>query len=774
MESAGSTGYAEQNDGWRPHDPMKTVAYIVLGAVVVSSGSVALGAMMLHALKLRLARSEALALSFLTGSALFSTLWMALGMSGLAYRGAAYGVSAALILAAGAAGAYRIFQPERAIDPRGEPPLARLSGSARLGFSLLFLPFLAVYLLYALHPEASADGSYYHNGFLNQYAIAHRITPFVDNFYAALSQAAEIQALPGFLIGKQSTPGLVQLAYLLAVTVLIVCLGSRIAAPKTGWAAGFLFFATPIVGYVSTQALNDVAVSAAVFGTFYCLYRWWESGTGRWLLPAGLLAGLSYATKYSAYLTVISFAVAILVRWWWRRDLDWRWALAGVAATTLMVLPCLLRNWFWYGNPVAPFYNAWFPNPNFSPWAETIFRENQRTYGWLTSYWDVPWNLAVNGQTLQGIIGPVVLLLPFGLLALRKPAARVLLLAGVICLATYPENVGSRFLIPALPFFYLLLAMSAARWRETFGALLAIHALLSWPAVVSVYAAPQALILAPIPTFAQVTRETPEEETLAYRLNTYFAARWLDWKVKSGERVFAYSVYAEAYSAVHACVAHTSTHCFKLADIFESALGSGESPNREWEFRFERQSVRNVRLRQTGDGRDRWSLREVEFYRGDTRIPVPGGVRFGASRNAEDARYLFDGNLVTGWSPWEFATPGQYIECRFPSSVEADRVVVRSAAAQDSIGMEIEVQTDAGEWRLLSAQPRVSANMPLPDLRKAAVAELYRRGYRYLFVMNHEWYVASLVQDPAGWGIETASSDADWHIFRLLPPAAAE
>lgn len=752
---------------------MKSVFYIVLGALVVVAGSGALGAILLNALKLRLARAEALALSFLTGSALFSGLWMALGLSGFVYRGVAYGVSGSLVLAAVALGSFRIFRGEAAGVMGESPAPPRLSVTAALGFALLFLPFLAVYILYALHPEVSADGSYYHNGFLNQYAIAHRIIPFIDNFYASLSEGSEIQAMPGFLIGRHCVPGIVQLVYLLSATALIVRFGSRIVSSRMGWTAGFLFFATPAVGYVSTQALNDMAVSAVVFGTFYGLYRWWESREDRWLLPIGLLAGFAYATKYSAFLTAVAFVAVMAWRWYRHRDLSWKWAAGGCLGVAVMVLPYLLRNWLWYDNPVAPFYNAWFPNPNFSSWVEVDYRANQRTYGWLKSFWDVPWDVAVGGRNLQGIIGPIVFLLPLGILALRRPVARVLLLAGCICLLTYPENVGARFLIPALPFFLLLLAMVAVRWREALGAILAMQAILCWPAIVRTYTQPNALILAPIPTMAQVTRAIPEEETLAYRLNTYYAARWLDQNVQPGERVFAYNVYVEAYSSVQACVAHTSTHCFKLANVFASAIDSGERPNREWDFRFRRRSLKALRLLQTGIGRDRWNLREIQFYRGDTPIPLPAGTRLEASRNAEDLPYLFDGNLVTGWSPWEFIAPGQYVAMHFPEAIEIDRVEVRSTAAQSSAHVVLEMTGESGELQQ-SQQARVIGNIPVPDLRKAAMAELYRRGYHYLFAMHYEGYVEAMERDPAGWNVETAAWGNDWRIFRILPPTPSE
>lgn len=753
---------------------MKTVFYAVFGALVVVAGSGALGAMLLSALRLRMSRAEALALSFLTGSALFSGLWMALGMSGLAYRGVAYGVSGALLLAAFALGSFRIFRDPPACEVVNRAGSPALSVSAALGFALLFLPFLSIYLLYALYPEVSADGSYYHNGFLNQYAIAHRIVPLPDNFYASLSQASEIQALPGFLIGKHCVPGLVQLIYLLAATALIAGFGARHADAKTGWTAGFLFFTTPAVGYVSTQALNDIAATAAVFGAFYCMYLWWESRVDRWLLPAGLLAGLAYATKYSTFLAAVAFAAVMAWRWSRHRDLPWKWAAIGCLGVAVMVLPYLLRNWIWYGNPLAPFYNAWFPNPNFSSWVEIEYRANQRTYGWLKSFFDVPWDIVAGGRHLQGIIGPVVLALPLGLLALRKPAARILLLSGGICLLTYPQNVGARFLLPALPFFLLLLAMVAVRWREALGAMLAMQAILCWPTLVAAYTQPNALILAPIPTLAQITRRIPEEETLAYRLNTYYAARWLDRNAKPDERVFAYNVYVEAYSSVHACVAHTSTHCFKMADIFASALNSGERPNREWVYRFERRPLRSLRLLQTGNGQDRWNLREIRFYQGETPVALPHGAHLEASRNPEDLPYLFDGNLLTGWSPWEFMAAGQFVEIQFPEPVEMDSIVVRTTAAQTSASIVLQEIGGDGRWGALPGEVRLIENFPVPDLRKAAMAEFYRRGYRYFFAMRYESYVESMEKDPAGWNIEKAAWGQDWRIYRILPPAPPE
>src|ERR1019366_6942209 len=75
----------------------------------------------------------------------------------------------------------------------------------------------------------------------------------------------------------------------------------------------------------------------------------------------GLLAGATYGVKYTAFLT-LPFAIG----WVWfsrRRFPGWHKLLCLVVPACVMVAPWIVRNWFWVGNPFAPFFNSWFPNP---------------------------------------------------------------------------------------------------------------------------------------------------------------------------------------------------------------------------------------------------------------------------------------------------------------------------------------------------------------------------------------------------------------------------
>src|SRR4029079_17019384 len=86
------------------------------------------------------------------------------------------------------------------------------------------------------------------------------------------------------------------------------------------------------------------------------------------------------------------------------------------------------------------------------------YAQNMQRYT-VENLWTLPLEVAYRGGRTGGIIGPVFLFVPVALLALKYRAGRRLLVAGLIVLATYLVNVGTRFLIPALPFFSLAMAM---------------------------------------------------------------------------------------------------------------------------------------------------------------------------------------------------------------------------------------------------------------------------------------------------------------------------
>ncbi len=168
-----------------------------------------------------------------------------------------------------------------------------------------------------------------------------------------------------------------------------------------------------------------------------------------------------------------------------------------VAVATLacvFILPWLIKNWLWMDNPVVPFANRLFPNPYVHVSFEDDYRLFQRLYT-ITSYWRIPYEVTVGGAVLCGFLGPLFLLIPIALLALRSRTGRQLLLAGGVFALPYLTNIGTRFLIPAAPFWAIAFALALANVEMLLLALVLIHAVISWPNVAKRYCAPTAWLL---------------------------------------------------------------------------------------------------------------------------------------------------------------------------------------------------------------------------------------------------------------------------------------
>ena len=237
------------------------------------------------------------------------------------------------------------------------------------------------------------------------------------------------------------------------------------------------------------------------------------------LIPVGLLAGYAYAAKYTAFPIAI-YALGFVA--WRSRRL--RPMLVVMGCALIMAGPWIARNWIWYQNPVAPFANSIFRNPYVHVIFEQDYSESLRHYG-MPSLRPLALEATIRGQYIGGIIGPVFLLLPVALLALRYRAGRRLLLAGALVFSTYFTNIGARFLIPCLPFFSLALGLAFAEAAPFLAALMLFHAAASWPPVLNRYVNPNCWRLVRFP-YKAALRITPPDEFL--RQNSSWIRRRAD------------------------------------------------------------------------------------------------------------------------------------------------------------------------------------------------------------------------------------------------------
>jgi len=655
--------------------------------------------------KLPLARS----IRFALGAALLSTAVFLLLLAGAGGR-LPFAVLGAGAIAAGA------FLKGRISKRESTPwPLA-----AKAGAALLLGAYGASYLVHAMAPETAPDAITYHLGLV---AEALRLSRFPNRtgFFEMLPRGAGMLFAHAFAFGAHSAAKLVHFAFLVLTFPLLLRVGGKLGLHwSVPAAAALVYVLTPVVAVSSTSAYNDAALVFCVLAVFYLLLCWREAGDWRLLVCAGLIAGFCYAIKPTGAVVPAAGLVWIAIA-----ARSWRSTLVFTAAAVLMCAPWALRSAVLTGNPIAPLGNRLFPNPHFHITTEDRLSATLREYGGVTAA-AIPLEITIRGSKLQGLLGPIYLLAPIGLLAMRRKNGLNLAAAALVTAAPWLLNIGTRFLMPALPFLLLLLFMALPH-RALVSVVLA-HALLSWPAAVSSYADPAAWTLRGFPLKAAF-RITPEREYLRERVGGFALAEALHGMTAPGERVLDLFGIPWAYSHfVPVGPWHSAT-----GDRLSAALQLAAHPAAldvivaEWP----EQRISGVRFR-VGQSFERvWAIQEIQLRNGSRILRPVRSWFFSANPNPWEILFAFDRNVASAWQSWEHMGPGMFVEIELAEpqrATGATMLVVRSDANR---AIEVDLRTPGAAWQ--RAQQRLETRPPV-DLTAAALALVRSSNIRYIVV----------------------------------------
>jgi hypothetical protein len=723
---------------------------VLFGGALAWTSAWGLGRLLLARCGVVLRREEVAAVAFLTGSALLSLAVFLLAAVKLAYP------AVFLVLGLASATCLRLMgRPFRL--PPGETPRV---GSRPGWLALPFLAFCVYYLCHAMAPEASPDGAAYHLGLVSRYLREHGLVRITTSMYASLSQGLEMLFLFAFAFGKHSAAALVHLAFLPALAWLMWCWGRRAHLELAAGCGALLVLASPIVGLDAASAYNDVALAAIAFAVFFLLDVWDRERQPGLLVAIGLLAGFAYAVKYTGALA-IPYAIGFVL--WRERRV--RPAILVALAAALPVVPWLVKNALWAGNPFAPFFNDWFPNPYVTAAFEREYKEMLALNG-LQSRWELPWQVTTRGL-LSGLLGPVFLLAPGALLALRRAEGRRLLAAALVFSATYFTNTGARFLIPPLPFvaIAMMLALSAAP-RLAIGIAL-LHAVISWPSVVPRYCDPGAWRFGPFPWRDALGRRDPDLY-LERRLSHYGVTRLVERATAPGSSVLTFTPIPQAYTSRTIRVVYESTANKIAGALLWTPLVPEYAPTWRLRFSFPPRPLGGVRVVQTGSGtRDLWNIHELRLYDGGQELARDPGWRLTAHPYPWTVQDAFDNSLLTFWMCGEWIRPGQYVEVDFARAEQVSAVVVETAPDQAGVRLKLEGKDAAGKWIPLAAAPGIrDAPRPL-RLRRAAAEELKRRGVDYLVVFDSDVGAGDLRRNPDLWGMRLVGQYEQARLYQL-------
>ncbi|SPE40544.1 conserved hypothetical protein [Candidatus Sulfopaludibacter sp. SbA3] len=399
--------------------------------------------------------------------------------------------------------------------------------------------------------------------------------------------------------------------------------------------------------------------------------------------------------------------------------------LAGVALTAA---PWLIRSTILTGNPVAPLANDLFRNPYFHLRTGSELASNMRSLHGIPPS-QVPWELAF-GDRLTGTFGPLLYLLPLGLLSLGTRTGRICVGAALILAVPWWSNTGARFLMPAAMLAAFALAMVLP--RKVAWAVIALQALVCWPPLLNTWQPPYTFRLHEIPWKAAFGMET-KEHYLQNHVPEYNVARMVEHYTAPDAGIFSLIPVATAYVARDISVSWQSAGGECLTDALNVAAKIQEQPLYDWTATWPPASLRGVRFRMPVELSREWDLAEVQLFSGDDRLYNSPSWSLRAWPNVWEATLAFDNRRSTVWRTWEPTRRGMFLEVDFDHAQLLSAAVLTSHNGPFEGPLEFHGQGPDGKWRLLSNRPSASQRPP-EDLRLEATGVIRRAGYQYLLV----------------------------------------
>ncbi len=615
-------------------------------------------------------------------------------------------------------------------------------------------PGIVLMLLHALTPEIQPDAAGYHLGLVAAWARTGAFGP-LSGFYDAMPLGLETLFLPGYMLAGAPGAKLIHLALFLGSLALIRRVGVQHGLTATQASAAAVFYSyTPVVMVTGSSAYNDAGL------VFFVLAAYSAVVERRWA-AAGVAAGFCYAIKLPG---AIVPAAAVL---WLLARKDWRPARLVALCAAATASPWAARAFWLTGNPVAPIGNSLFINDWFHLYSEKLLADFLKDYG-VQSGFRLLRSLLWGGAELQGLIGPACLILPLGLLALRRPSARPLAAAALVLLLPWASNRGARFVMPSLPF--MTLAASAVLPGAAFLAATGLHGASAMPAVMDRYADPGAWRLQETPWRAALRLEDPEDY-LSRNLWEYRFTKRVAGRVKPGENLL--DLYGLPWAYLPVVPLGPPNSCKYDNLVWALAAGASGLPDeiRRMECAWPRTFVREVRIEAAATMKIPLVVGDVNPVRAGQPVPISRNWFLDAFPYGCDSPLALDNNLASRWSTREPAEAGNWWTLRFdrPAPLDGVRIDFINLGTHRS---DVRIFIADMQGRKKEACSGADAALQAPrTYSKGAAAFLRANGIRWLAGREqgdgNALVVKSLLAAPDRFGLKVVERVDDLVLFRV-------
>jgi len=342
---------------------------------------------------------------------------------------------------------------------------------AILAGALLALAVLTPIWLLPLYPPTAFDATMYHLPYAKLYVQHHQalLTPYLR--FPVSPQLNEMLFTLMLLFYDDIAAQLVQFLMMGLVAIALYAWGCRHFSSQVGLWAAALWLANPLVLWLGASAYIDIGLTLFITMAVYAFWNWLHAHEKRWLILAGVFGGFAAGSKYPALFFLGLLGLVTLYISIRKRKYSAPFVFTAIAFA--VAAPWYLRNLYYTGNPVFPFFPEIF---GYSLWnAEDLqgqLYDLRYAHGLERSFWafiSLPWHLAFNQESfvMEAPLSPLYffalpLLMVFG--ATSVPIRGILALVLAYTLFWFFSAQILRYLVPALPLLSLATAAALERF----------------------------------------------------------------------------------------------------------------------------------------------------------------------------------------------------------------------------------------------------------------------------------------------------------------------
>lgn len=313
-------------------------------------------------------------------------------------------------------------------------------------------PLFLLPLLFAVLPPTFYDTLVYHLGIPNLYLLHGGFIETPQLMYANTSIYYEISLIPAVFAGK-TVPNLFHFAVGIIFIFMAADMGHRfLGLQKRNL---FVLFAVsiPMSVFLLSTVKNDLVSALFILLGIRALL------TSSWA-QSGLFWGFAVGIKYFNMLPILIFLLLYFIK---ERTCPYKQVLKMSGVGFLVLLPLFLKNLYYIGNPVFPFFWQYFPTPywDVSRNAAMVADVGRMFYSFKEALL-LPYTLSFSQVGFGGMVGMQFLLfLPLLFLAKERVKAYWhFLLFGLLTIFISGYFTGSiRFLYIALIVLVFFLVM---------------------------------------------------------------------------------------------------------------------------------------------------------------------------------------------------------------------------------------------------------------------------------------------------------------------------